>query len=75
MISVVALMCHALTSGPLCHEVVVASLEDDNNAKQVCNLGQAALAEWKANSKFAGDDWYIGRFRCTPGKPVIRDET
>lgn len=68
MISIVALMCHGL----LCHEVIVGNVEASVPTSVCGNI--AALAEWKGQSPYAGDDWYIKSVRCAPGKPVVRDE-
>jgi hypothetical protein len=72
MIYVVALMCHVLASEPaLCHEVVVGRVEGNTPANVCSNI--AALAEWKGQSPFSGDDWYIGKVRCGQGTPAVRD--
>jgi hypothetical protein len=71
-VSVVALMCHVLAgSPPLCHEVVVGEVEGETTASVCGNI--PALAQWKANSQFSSDDWYIGHIRCDAGKPAVRD--
>jgi hypothetical protein len=39
---------------------------------QACILSQAALADWKAHSIYAGEQWAIGRIKCVPGDYVIK---
>jgi hypothetical protein len=70
-ITVVALMCHTLASipQPVCREEIVVK---DEMPMQACILSQAALADWKAHSIFAGEQWAIGRIKCVPGDYVIR---
>jgi hypothetical protein len=42
---------------------------------QACILSQAALADWKTHSIYAGEQWAIGRIKCVPGDYVIRGST
>lgn len=72
-ITVVALMCHSLASipAPVCHEVIVIK---DEMPMQACFMAQPALAEWKANSIYAGEQWSIRGFKCAPGSYTVKDE-
>jgi hypothetical protein len=38
----------------------------DQMPMQACMLSQAALADWKAHSIYAGEQWAIGRIKCVP---------
>jgi hypothetical protein len=69
-ITVVVLLCHTVASIPqaVCHEEIVVRDE----MPMACILSQAALADWKAHSIYAGQQWEIGRIRCVPGDYVIR---
>jgi len=69
-ISVVVLLCHTLGGipQPVCREEIVVKDE----MPMACILSQAALADWKAHSIYAGEQWEIGRIRCVPGNYVIR---
>ena len=71
-ITVVASVCHALTniSAPVCHEEIVVQ---DDMPMQMCLLSQPAIAEWKANSLYRGDQWTINRIRCIPGDYQPKD--
>ena len=73
-ISIIAVVCHALAGAPsdLCHEELITKTEMENSII-ACALTQPALAEWKMNSKFAGDQWYVKRVRCVPGNYVLKD--
>jgi hypothetical protein len=39
---------------------------------QARTLSQATLADWKAHSIYAGEQWAIGRIKCVPGDYVIK---
>ncbi len=70
-VTVVALMCHALASipQPLGREEIVIK---DEMPMQACMLCQAALADWKAHSIYASEQWAIGRIKCVPGDTSSR---
>ena len=89
IISVVLTVCHLTMPSPipeddfadpeglrsisqveLCHEEVIMEAE---GAMQSCVLGQPALADWKAHSRFAGPQWRVTRWRCVPGHYVVKD--
>ena len=42
------------------------------NPLQACIVSQAALADWKAHSNYASEQWAIGRIKCVPGDYVIK---
>jgi len=44
----------------------------DEMPMQACILSQAALADWKAHSIYAGEQWTIGRIKCVPGDYAIK---
>ena len=71
-ITVVASVCHALAniSSPVCHEAIVVQ---DDMPMQMCLLSQPAIAEWKANSIYRGDQWTINRILCIPGDYQPKD--
>ena len=71
-ITVVALMCHMLApiSAPVCREEIVAKAD---MGMQACMIGQPAIADWKAHSIFAGEQWTVARIKCVPGSYVIKD--
>ena len=48
----------------LCHEETVFEGE---GSMQMCLLPQAAIAQWKAQSAYADDEWHIQKIRCLPG--------
>ena len=74
-VSIVAVMCHALAGVPsVCHEELITKTEMENSIIE-CAMTQPALAEWKMNSKFASDQWWIKRIKCAPGDYVLKDET
>jgi hypothetical protein len=70
-ITVVALMCHTLASipQPVCREEIVVK---DDMPMQTCILSQAAIADWKGRSIYAGEQWTIGRIKCVPGDYVTK---
>jgi hypothetical protein len=70
-ITVVALMCHtlAIIPQPVCREEIVVK---DEMPMQARTLSQATLADWKAHSIYAGEQWAIGRIKCVPGDYVIK---
>lgn len=72
IITVVVSICHALSNvpQPVCREEIIIK---DEMPMQACMISQPALAEWKAKSIFAGDQWTIARVRCVPGDYVIKD--
>lgn len=74
MISVVALMCQFALgpTEPVCREELVTKIEGDNG-KIACALPMAALAQWKMNSIYRDDKWFIKRIICAPGDYVIKD--
>lgn len=73
MITVVALMCHMLGAipEPVCFETVVAKVE---MGMMECQVGaQVAVADWKANSIYAGEQWSVQRIICAPKNYIIKD--
>jgi hypothetical protein len=66
-ITIVALM--ASIPQPICREELVDKSEIPMQAYQ---LTQAALADWKAHSIYAGEQWAIGRTKCVAGDYVIK---
>lgn len=71
IITVVATLCHALAGIPaVCHEEIVTK---DDMSIQACMLSQPALAEWKAHSIYAGEQWTIRGYKCVPGSYEPRD--
>lgn len=63
----VASICHAVSGmpAPVCHEEI--ALNTYEGSPQTCMFAQAILAQWKANSKYADDEWSIGKFKCVFG--------
>jgi hypothetical protein len=70
MISVVVTICHLITLEPgsvpvtACFERVAGKVEINLNA---CVFLQPGVANWKENSRYAGDDYFIGAIRCVEG--------
>lgn len=73
-ISIVAIVCHMIAAAPsdVCHEELIMKTETDGSSILACS-NQAAIAEWKMNSKFAGNQWWIKRIKCVPGSYVLKD--
>lgn len=70
-ITLVVSLCHALAGIPaVCHEEIVTKID----SIQACMLSQPALAEWKAHSIYASEQWTIGRIKCVPGSYTVKDE-
>jgi hypothetical protein len=73
-ITVVAVMCHTLgaitpqsvgtLSDSVCRGVIVIK---DDMQMQFCTLSQPAIADWKEQSIYRGDQWWISRIKCVPG--------
>lgn len=72
MITIIALMCHAIAGFPeLCHEEIVVRAPISLVA---CQMGsQSAVADWKENSKFQGKKWSIKKILCSPGNYEPKD--
>jgi hypothetical protein len=75
--SIIVTVCHLVTVGtaqvPACHQEIAAQHRARTEA---CNLAQSGLAQWKANGKFADDEFYLGGWRCVPdGEAFIKDQT
>lgn len=71
-ITVVVSICHALAgiTSPVCHEEILVR---DEMPMQACMIAQAAIADWKAHSRFSGNQWTVSRIRCIPGDYQPRD--
>lgn len=72
-VSVVVSICHVLLGEPqVCRETIVGqSLMPAHS----CIVSQAAVADWKSKSIFAGEQWTIGRTECKPADYVVKDST
>jgi hypothetical protein len=72
--TVVVTLCHALAGipGPVCREEIVTDSGTSEVSMMSCILSQPALAGWKSESIYRGDDWKISRITCVPGHYVIR---
>jgi hypothetical protein len=71
-ITVVVVMCHMLESvpQPVCREEIIVK---GDMPMHVCEFSQPALAEWKAQSIYRGNEWTISRIKCIPGDYVIKE--
>jgi hypothetical protein len=71
VLTVVATLCHLVTVDPAeppvmsCFETVAGQVEGSSD--KLCGLMQPGLAQWKANSRFADDEYGIERWRCEIG--------
>jgi hypothetical protein len=76
LITVVVTLCHALAGipGPVCREGIVTDSRTSEVTMMSCMLSQPALAKWKSESIYRGDDWKISRITCVPGHYVIRSQ-
>jgi hypothetical protein len=63
LITIVAILCHAAIG---CREVVVT---DSNLSPEVnmmsCQMGEAQIVKWLAESKYA--DYTLDKWKCVPG--------
>jgi hypothetical protein len=76
-ITVVAVMCHTIGAvapqsvgtlpDPVCREVIVIQ---NDMPMQACMLSQPALADWKEQSIYRGEQWRVSRIKCVPGDYV-----
>lgn len=66
-VAVFATVCHLLGGVSLCHETKVTdSHQTPQLTMQSCMLtSQVAIAQWKANSMYEGDDWTVSRIECS----------
>lgn len=53
-----------------CHEEVLAEID---LPMQACMMSQPQLAYWKEHSTFSGPSWRIAKWRCIPGRYVVRN--
>ena len=69
MITIVALVCHALVGAEpeFCVEKVIGQEDAMSTVMISCEMSQPALAAWKASSLYAGDEWRIARIECRSG--------
>jgi len=81
-------VCHLLTGSTpegrspepipnICTEHVVASSYDnaDFDFMKCMMMGPVVIADWKAKSQFANDEFTIQRWRCIPGRAKPGDRT
>lgn len=65
-VAIVIKVCHMMIFGnvaaPVCHEDVQTSYD-----ASACVTIQSGIADWKAKSPYAGDEWWVARYSCTPG--------
>lgn len=70
--TVLATICHVILVGtvqtPACHQEIAGQHLDRAVA---CNLAQAGIAQWKANSKFADDEFYVGGWQCVSDTQAV----
>ena len=61
--TVVVTLCHALAGipGPVCREEIVTDSRTSEVTMMSSMLSQPAVAEWKSESIYRGDDWKISR--------------
>jgi hypothetical protein len=71
-LTVIAVLCHVLAgiADPVCREETVTRQSDAATSCPQLLSNQAALAQWKANSNFSGDDWRIAAIKCVPGEAI-----
>jgi hypothetical protein len=69
MITIIALVCRlAIADEPeTCYERVVGRQDSIVTVMIACELPQAAVAKWKAESIYSGPEWYISRIECRSG--------
>lgn len=70
--TVLATICHVILVGNTetraCHQVIAGQHLDRTVA---CTLTQPGLAQWKANSKYADDEFSIGGWQCVPDSQAV----
>ena len=60
MFTIMVHVCYLLSGQPVCQWQYAAQ----HLPMQACGWAQAGMAQWKENSKFKGDEYYIERYRC-----------
>ena len=68
LVTLVAILCHALGGTPLCVEEIVTDSNMDARLNWMsCQVqAQGGIAEWlKANPKY--HDWTLQSWKCVPG--------
>lgn len=90
IVSVVVTICHMVLTQPpeqgylvdpdrmqpaeyleTCHDDVLAQ---EDMPLQVCMLSQPQIAYWKEHSIYATPAWKVKRWRCIPGKYVVKEQ-
>jgi hypothetical protein len=68
-ITVSAVLCHLIAGQPVCvDEVVTDSNMTEGLTWQGCLLAPPPLAKWKSEHPiYNKPEWYIEKWRCTPG--------
>jgi hypothetical protein len=68
-ITVSAILCHLIAGQPVCiDEIVTDTNMEPSLTWQGCLMGQAPLAKWKSEHPiYRKEEWYIEKYRCTPG--------
>jgi hypothetical protein len=70
-VTVSAILCHLIAGQPVCvDEIVTDTNMEPALTWQGCTaLGQAPIAKWKSEHPiYSKPDWYIEKYRCTPGR-------
>lgn len=75
--SIIVSICHSILVGsvqtPACHEEIAIK---HRTRVEACMLAQMGLAQWKGNGQYAGDEFYLGGWRCAPdNEATLKDAT
>lgn len=75
--SIIVSICHTIIVGtvamPACHMEIAFK---HRTRVEACTLAQMGIAQWKGNSKFADDEFYIGGYSCVPdSEAILKDQT
>jgi hypothetical protein len=85
MVTVVATLCNLLVTHPTLaperdctaeeasvEEIVTDSDRTEGLSMFACQMGQAALAQWKEAGPYRSPHWRVARIMCVPGNYEIR---
>jgi hypothetical protein len=71
---IVAKVCQILAGipDPVCTDKV--ALDTYDGSIQTCYFGQAIIAQWKANSKYADEEYTVRGYKCVFGTYVPKND-
>jgi hypothetical protein len=73
-VTLVAVLCHTLAgvSGICVEEIVTDSALSDITFQECMIHGQLGVAEWMAKHPIYHSNWNLDRYKCAPGKYLLR---